>query len=115
MDRPYTLAMQVTHRFQLLALTVYGALFALSLVIINPWGTSRGYVWTYPKTAVVLVITLLHLGYLLFHVLEARASSSRASPKSVSASSATGDPDAAEKWWFVAGLWSLFLIIGLAA
>ena len=107
--------MQVTHRFQLLALTVYGALFALSLVIINPWGTSRGYVWTYPKTAVVLVITLLHLGYLLFHVLEARASSSRASPKSVSASSATGDPDAAEKWWFVAGLWSLFLIIGLAA
>jgi len=101
--------MQVTHRFQPLALTVYGALFALSLIIINPWGTSRGYIWTYPKTAVVLVITLLHLGYLLFYALEARAGSSRASPKPKNSS------DWVEKWWFVTGLWSLFLIVGLAA
>ena len=94
--------MQATsNRFQQLALTSYGALFALSLIIINPWGTSRGYIWTYPKITVVLVITLLHLGYLLFYALEARSSLRSTAPN--------------DRWWFVAGLWTLFLIVGLAS
>lgn len=100
--------MHVTRRFQQSAFSVYGALFALSLILINPWGTDRGYTWTFPKMMVVLVITLFHVGYLLMSALEERSSRSHTAEKP-----STDPPD--ERWWFAAGLWALFLTVGLAA
>ena len=36
-------------------------LFALSIILINPWGTSRGDIWTQPKLLAVLMVVSLSL------------------------------------------------------
>ncbi|MFE1747795.1 O-antigen ligase family protein [Coleofasciculus sp. H7-2] len=43
---------------------LYTLLFSLSIILINPWGLSRGEIWTQPKVFVVLLITLLNLFFL---------------------------------------------------
>lgn len=40
--------------------TLYGFVFALSLIWINPWGVNRGEIWTEPKVTAVSLITLLN-------------------------------------------------------
>lgn len=42
----------------------YTLLFALSLTLLNPWGTSRGDIWTQPKELVVGTLCLLNLSIL---------------------------------------------------
>ena len=44
---------------------VYGVLCALSLVLINPWGTPRGEIWTDPKVYAVIALALLTWSILL--------------------------------------------------
>ncbi|HAA32353.1 MAG TPA: O-antigen polymerase [Cyanobacteria bacterium UBA8553] len=39
-------------------------LFALSIVLIDPWGGSRGEIWTQPKVFALLLISLLNLSIL---------------------------------------------------
>lgn len=47
-------------RFDLSTLgVVYGILTALSLVLINPWGTPRGEIWTDPKVYTLIALALL--------------------------------------------------------
>lgn len=43
---------------------LYTLLFSLSIILINPWGLSRGEIWTQPKVFVVLLISLLNLFFL---------------------------------------------------
>jgi len=43
---------------------VYGLLIALSLTLINPWGTPRGGVWTHPKVYALIGLALLTWGVL---------------------------------------------------
>ena len=38
---------------------VYTTLFALSLVLINPWGAPFGGIWTTPKVYIVIALALL--------------------------------------------------------
>ena len=42
----------------------YTLLFALSIILIDPWGASRGNIWTQPKVFAVLLIALLNLSLL---------------------------------------------------
>ena len=42
----------------------YTLLFALSIILIDPWGSSRGNIWTEPKVGAVLLISLLNLSIL---------------------------------------------------
>lgn len=70
----------------------YTLLFCLSLIAINPWGNSRGLIWTQPKILVVLLIILLNLSILW----EERKNLTL--PRS---------------WFQLASLWGLFLGIGL--
>ncbi|NJL56072.1 O-antigen ligase family protein [bacterium] len=42
----------------------YTLLFALSIILINPWGNSRGEIWTHPKVLIVLIVLLLNLALL---------------------------------------------------
>lgn len=42
----------------------YTLLFTLSIIHINPWGTSRGDIWTAPKVLIVLLICLLNFSIL---------------------------------------------------
>lgn len=44
---------------------VYTTLFALSLVLINPWGVPFGGIWTTPKVYVVILLALLTWSVLL--------------------------------------------------
>lgn len=44
---------------------VYSVLYALTLALINPWGSSRAEVWTQPKVLAVLLITLLNCWLIL--------------------------------------------------
>lgn len=44
---------------------VYGLLTALSLALINPWGTPRGEVWTNPKVYALIALALLTWSVLL--------------------------------------------------
>jgi len=44
---------------------VYSLLMALSLALINPWGTPRGGVWTHPKVYALIALALLTWGVLL--------------------------------------------------
>ena len=44
---------------------VYGLLLALSLALINPWGTPRGGVWTHPKVYALIALALLTWSVLL--------------------------------------------------
>lgn len=39
----------------------YTLIFCLSIIIIDPWGLSRGEIWTQPKVFIVLLITLFNL------------------------------------------------------
>ena len=43
---------------------LYTLLFTLSIILINPWGTSRGEIWTTPKVLIVLLIASLNLSIL---------------------------------------------------
>lgn len=70
----------------------YTLLFCLSLIVINPWGNSRGLIWTQPKVLLILLIILLNLSILW----EDRKNLTV--PRS---------------WFQVASLWGLFLGIGL--
>ncbi|MDY7014407.1 MAG: O-antigen polymerase, partial [Cyanobacteriota bacterium] len=76
---------------------LYSLLYALSIVLINPWGNSRGAIWTQPKVFVVCLIVLLNFIVLL----EAQIDRDRENlpiPKS---------------WYLCLLLWGLFLGIGL--
>lgn len=42
----------------------YTLLFALSIILLDPWGSSRGNIWTQPKVFAVLLISLLNLAIL---------------------------------------------------
>ncbi|NEP79661.1 MAG: O-antigen ligase family protein [Okeania sp. SIO3B3] len=71
---------------------IYTILFTLSIVIINPWGNSRGEIWTQPKCFALAIIVIFNL-YLLWKNWETLQI-----PKS----------------WFTAKLlWEIFLFIGL--
>jgi O-antigen ligase len=43
---------------------LYTLLYALGLILINPWGSSRGEIWTQPKVFVLLLIVLSNLAFL---------------------------------------------------
>lgn len=45
--------------------TLYILLFSLSIILINPWGNSRGEIWTLPKVFIILLIFSLNL-FLLY-------------------------------------------------
>lgn len=70
----------------------YSLLFALSIILIDPLGNSRGSIWTEPKVLAVLLITLLNLSILW----EERKSLTR--PRN---------------WKTYSILWGLFLGIGV--
>jgi len=44
--------------------TLYILLFALSIILINPWGSSRGLIWTAPKVFVIWLIVGVNLALL---------------------------------------------------
>jgi len=44
--------------------SLYTLLFALSIILINPWGVSRGLIWTAPKVLVICLIIALNLSIL---------------------------------------------------
>lgn len=70
---------------------VYTLLFTLSIIIINPWGSSRGEIWTQPKCAVLALIAICNL-YLLWK---------------------SGETLHIPKSWFTSKLlWEIFLLIG---
>lgn len=70
---------------------IYTLLFTLSIVIINPWGSSRGEIWTQPKCAVLGLIVICNL-YLLWK---------------------NWDTLQIPKSWFTCKLlWEIFLLIG---
>lgn len=78
---------------------IYTLLYALSILLINPWGASRGAIWTQPKVFILLLVVILNLAILL----EAQV-----------------DPIKSKKvlqiprsWWVSLLLWGLFLSIGL--
>lgn len=70
----------------------YALLFAFSIVIIDPWGNSRGGIWTEPKVLCVVLIALLNFSILW----EKRKSLTIPRP-----------------WQFYSLLWGVFLLIGL--
>ncbi|MEG4015324.1 MULTISPECIES: O-antigen ligase family protein [unclassified Microcoleus] len=44
--------------------TLYTLLFALSIILINPWGSSRGLIWTSPKVLIIWLILGVNLALL---------------------------------------------------
>ncbi|XZO04261.1 MAG: O-antigen ligase family protein [Microcoleus sp.] len=44
--------------------TLYTLLYALSIILINPWGNSRGIIWTSPKVFVIWLIVGVNLALL---------------------------------------------------
>lgn len=44
--------------------TLYTILFTLSIILINPWGSSRGLIWTAPKVFVIWLIVGVNLALL---------------------------------------------------
>ncbi|MDY7012526.1 MAG: O-antigen ligase family protein [Cyanobacteriota bacterium] len=76
---------------------LYSLLYALSIVLINPWGNSRGAIWTQPKVLVLLLIVLLNFIILL----EAQLSRDRK------------HQPIPKRWFLCLLLWALFLGIGL--
>ncbi|MEG4807452.1 O-antigen ligase family protein [Microcoleus sp. F8-D3] len=44
--------------------TLYTVLFALSIILINPWGSSRGLIWTSPKVLILWLIVGVNLALL---------------------------------------------------
>ncbi len=71
----------------------YIVLFALSIVLVNPFGSDRGEIWTQPKVAVLFVIVVSNIAILAW---EEHFPVSR-------------------RWWVCLGLWLLFLAIGLVS
>ena len=71
---------------------LYTVLFACSILLINPWGGSRGEIWTVPKVAVVLLIAIFN------GVVVWEARQTLRVPR---------------VWWWALGLWVLFLGMGL--
>ncbi|WP_293125107.1 O-antigen ligase family protein [Microcoleus sp. bin38.metabat.b11b12b14.051] len=45
--------------------TLYTILYALSIILINPWGTTRGLIWTSPKVLIIWLIISLNIALLL--------------------------------------------------
>ena len=74
-------------------LFLYGFLFGLSIISINPWGGDRGEIWTAPKLIVIQLIVILNLGIILRHV--------RKSPLVISTA-----------WKLGLSLWILFVGVG---
>ncbi|MGB3691464.1 MAG: hypothetical protein WA865_22275 [Spirulinaceae cyanobacterium] len=72
----------------------YTILYCLSIILIEPWGNSRGDIWTEPKILVLLLITLLNLSLLWEERLNLII------PRN---------------WKITALLWSIFLTIGFIA
>lgn len=72
--------------------TIYTILFTLSIVLINPIGSSRGEIWTQPKCAAIALILALNLYQLWQHRQTLQI------PKSFS---------------IARHLWELYLLIGL--
>lgn len=44
--------------------TLYTLLYALSIILINPWGSSRGLIWTSPKVLIIWLIVGVNLALL---------------------------------------------------
>lgn len=44
--------------------TLYTILFTLSIILINPWGSSRGFIWTSPKVLIIWLIVGVNLALL---------------------------------------------------
>jgi hypothetical protein len=44
--------------------TLYTLLYALSIILINPWGSSRGFIWTSPKVLIIWLIVGVNLALL---------------------------------------------------
>ncbi len=44
--------------------TLYTILFTLSIILINPWGSSRGLIWTSPKVLIIWLIVGVNLALL---------------------------------------------------
>jgi O-antigen ligase len=70
----------------------YFSLFALSIVLMNPWGSNRGEIWTQPKVTVVVILALLNLCFLLLQRKDLVLSA---------------------VWKRAAALWACFLVVGL--
>ncbi|CBN55508.1 MULTISPECIES: O-antigen ligase family protein [Kamptonema] len=41
--------------------SIYTLLYTLSIILINPWGISRGYIWTAPKVFMIGIIAAINL------------------------------------------------------
>ena len=48
---------------------LYGGLFAVTIMAIDPWGNGRGAIWTRPKVFMVLFLTLITWGYIFYRWL----------------------------------------------
>ncbi|NJR22654.1 MAG: O-antigen ligase family protein [Richelia sp. CSU_2_1] len=70
---------------------LYTILYALSIILINPWGTSRGFIWTSPKVFIIWLIISLNIALLL-------------SPKK--------SPTIPQTWKRSLILWTVFLTLG---
>ena len=75
---------------------LYSLLFALSLVLINPWGIQRGDIWTQPKLLAMQLITTCNSWVLLHHQRQGRLTIPLT-------------------WKVGSGFWLLFLGVGLTA
>jgi len=73
---------------------LYSFLFALSLTLINPWGETRGEIWTNPKVLTVFLITLLNCLIVLHTYINRHLFISKI-------------------WKIGLGLWIIFLGVGL--
>jgi hypothetical protein len=71
--------------------TICTILYALSIILINPWGTTRGLIWTSPKVLIVWLMISLNIALLL-------------SPKKSLAMP--------QSWIHSLILWTIFLSIG---
>ena len=84
---------------------VYGLLFALSLVLINPWATSFGGIWTTPKVYVLIFLVLLTWSVLFG--LGIRNIWQKSSKQSADR------PPSPWRWNVALGLWLAFLASGM--
>ena len=76
---------------------LYSLLFALSLILINPWGFQRGDIWTQPKLLAIYLITACN-SWVIVHFT--RRQGSLTIPLT---------------WKVGLGFWTLFLGVGLTA
>jgi O-antigen ligase len=85
---------------------LYGTLFALSLVIINPQGVPYGGIWTTPKVYLVISLALLTWGVLLAQVALLLWRRARGGDGS-------GGVKLPARWGVAAVLWLAFLASGM--